>query len=250
MASQTTLATSPNPTTFYHIRHKSLPPLSTTIHPSHGLPSPPATPEDASARPDQAGLSQIPDLEDGAPDKTRSSSGTIASALPDELVSSGVSDSPATFPVSAAPSVLERVETRPGLPLGTPTSLIPPECPELERGRYLGGGLPVAALVDMSGEMKNAGPKSESGRTFSCWDNEKSGSTYQEVMAAVTSCRDGGADSKRIEVSEEGAKKDKNQKEGKRRRIKWLFATSCVFLSKVINPKGGKIGRGYSGAFI
>ena len=70
----------------------------------------------------------------------------------------------------------------------------------------------------------------------------KSGGTYREIMDAITSCQDGGAERQRMEVSEEGDKKDKNLKEGKRRRVKLLFATSRAFLGRVMNPTGGKSG--------
>ena len=240
MASRTALAASSSPIAFYHIRHKSLQPLSTSIHPSNGLPSPPMTPEETSPRSDKVSLSLIPGPKDGPQVKTPSPSARSASSPSSEIAFSRGSDSSATSHVSVAPSVLGTAETRLRPPPGTSTSLIAPERPEPESGRMLGRGLPAAASVHISGEAKDAKPKPESSGAFSRMEKVKNGGTYQEIMAAITNCRDGGVERQRIEVSEEGEKKDKNQKEDERRRVRSLFTISRAFLGKVMNPKGGK----------
>ena len=98
--------------------------------------------------------------------------------------------------------------------------------------------------------MKDAGPKLESSGPFACRENVGSGGTYQEIMAAIRVCRDGGAESQRKEISKEGKKKDGSQKEGKRRRVRLFFATSRAFLGMLMNAKGGKSGSEYNGAFV
>ena len=113
------------------------------------------------------------------------------------------------------------------------------------------GGLPAATLVDIPGGLRDVRPKLDGNGTFPCGENLKSGCTYQEVMEAVADCRNGGAERQRREMLDEDKKKnERNEKRGRRRTAKLLFATSCALLAKVMSQLGGK-GRGeYNGTCI